>query len=129
MAIDTASPRSRRNLLAAAAGGALGVVATKLGAPDPVAATSTAVLTETTTMASNTTGIEGDGDGFDIFLATAPGSATAIKGESATGVGVYGACPGAGLGVAGIASSGFGVAAISLTGTGLCAATEIGLPT
>jgi hypothetical protein len=126
---DSTTPRSRRAILAAAAGGAVGALATKLVAPDTAAAAPTAVLTETTTPTTATTKLEGGAPGsFEVFRVSSAGNGPAIQAESATGAGVVGASNAAGLGVVGFSLSGFGVVAISNTGMGLYAATELGLP-
>ena len=126
---DAVTPRSRRAILAAAAGGAVGALATRLGSPDIAAAASTPVMTETTIPTGATTKIEGGAPGnFEVFRVSSAGTGPAFQAESASGAGVVGASNAAGVGVLGFASSGFGVAALSMTGMGLYAATELGLP-
>jgi hypothetical protein len=118
--------RSRRAVLAAAAGGAAGVLATRLGTPEPAEAASTALLSETTNTTGATTWISGTGN-FEVFRVNAVGAAPALQVENTTGAAVVGASNGATLGILGMSIGGFGIGALTATGTGLFASTEVRL--
>lgn len=70
MTIDSSAPRSRRALLAAAAG-SVAAVAASAALPLGVAAAPTAMMTEFTNTASDVTELWGNGNGSNTFVARA----------------------------------------------------------
>jgi hypothetical protein len=120
--------RSRRELLAAAAGGVLALVATAIGRPLPTRAadgeamvvggeyTSTTV-TRITTATSRGTAIRGNSDS-GIAIHGVSGSYVGVWGESTSVMGVRGISTSA-SGVAGSSASGAGITGDSASGPGV----------
>ena len=110
MAIETTTPRSRRAILAAALGAGAATIASALGRPLAVKATSEPVVVGGSYLTDMTTKIE---------ALDAGGSGTnAFWGSSHGGVGLYGTGI-SGTGVQGGSDSGFGVAGNSNTAEGV----------
>jgi hypothetical protein len=117
MSIEMTAPRSRRAVLAAAAGAAAIGVATALDRPSPVrAATDGDVVLGQTNAATTTTEITSAADLVDVFAARSTAGGSGIVGESALGTGVLGI---GGHGVEGSSDGGMGVLGVSETGTGV----------
>jgi hypothetical protein len=85
MALDPTTPRSRRALLAAAAGGAAAVAA-NAAAPASVLALPTAVLTETANSSAAETSLNDTGDRTTAFATSNAGVAPALLVSNAAGV-------------------------------------------
>ena len=81
--------RSRRAILAAAAGGAAALAASAIG-PASVAAVAAPMLTETDNATTAPTGVTNSTDGSDAFFGNAAGAGTGSTGASAKGMGVLG---------------------------------------
>ncbi len=136
MVLATAPTRSRRELLAGAAGGVLGLVAGAIGRPLPAQAadgeavlvggeyTSTSVTKFTNGTTRNTarqtdssTAIRGDST-FGIAVHGVSGSYASVWGESTSIAGVRGVSI-LGEGVSGSSTSGVGVSGVSLSTVGV----------
>jgi hypothetical protein len=81
--------RSRRAVLAAAAGGAAALAASALG-PATVAAAAANMQTETDNATTAPTGVSNSTDGSDALFGNATGAGTGSKGTSGKGMGVVG---------------------------------------
>ena len=81
--------RSRRAVLAAAAGGAAALAATAIR-PGSVAAVAAPMLTETNNAATAPTGVTNSTDGSDALFGHATGAGTGTEGTSGWGMGVVG---------------------------------------
>jgi len=81
--------RSRRAVLAAAAGGAAALAAAALS-PAQVAAIAAPMLTETDNATAAPTGVSNSTDGSDGFFGHATGAGTGTKGTSGKGMGAVG---------------------------------------
>lgn len=82
-------PRSRRAILAAAAGGAAALAATAIR-PDAVAAVATNMQTETDNATTASTGVTNSTLGSNALFGTASGDGHGVDGTSSTGMGVRG---------------------------------------
>lgn len=117
MSIEMTTPRSRRAILAAAAGAAAIGVASALERPSPVrAATDGDVVLGQTNAATTTTEITSDADLVDVFAARSTTGGSGLVGESHQGTGVLGI---GAHGVEGSSDTGMGVLGVSETGTGV----------
>jgi hypothetical protein len=107
-------PRSRRAVLAAAAGGAAALAANAVLRPVPVQAVAEPLLTETANTATAATSLaatlsmdtvfavsNGDGSGPNTAIQGSSDTGTAVAGYTASGTGVYGDAMGGGRGVRG----------------------------
>ena len=81
--------RSRRAILAAAAGGAAALAASAIG-PASVAAVATPMLTETDNAATDPTGVSNSAAGEQAFFGHATGAGNGVEGTSVTGHGARG---------------------------------------
>ncbi len=117
MALDTASPRSRRAVLAAALGGVAALAANALGRPTPVHASdpNDVVLGQPNVAATPTEISNPDGDD-DVFRATSGGAGSAIEGFSSTGAAIVGSS-GSDVGVTGSSETLIGVHGYTLAAT------------
>lgn len=86
---STDTPRTRRSILAAAAGSAAALV---IGAAKPAQtnAASVAVMTEVNTDATDPTSVTNTASGETAFLGIATGAGTGLEGDSPIGIGVMG---------------------------------------
>jgi hypothetical protein len=117
MPTDLTAPRSRRALLAAAAGAAAVTVISAIERPAPVrAGTDGDVVLGAKNTATTTTEIENGEDLVDVLAARSTGGGSAIVGESALGTGVLGTGT---HGVEGSSQAGQGVLGVSESGTGV----------
>jgi hypothetical protein len=103
--------RSRRAVLAAAAGSAAALVAGSLARPLSADAASAALMTEVDNATAATTSITSsvNGDVAAGFETTVAGQAAAIHGHSPEGIGVHGTNPTSGAGVVGDSDEAVGV--------------------
>ena len=81
--------RSRRAILAAAAGGAAALAASAIG-PASVAAVAAPMLTETNNAATDPTGVSNSAAGEQAFFGHATGAGNGVEGTSVTGHGARG---------------------------------------
>jgi hypothetical protein len=108
MAIDAASPRTRRALLAAALGAGAAAVASALGRPLPVeAANGQAVTVGSDLTGTSFTRITNTANSNDVIWGRSS-TGRGIVGTSSSGEAAYGRSPN-GVGVRGISTGGFGV--------------------
>lgn len=109
MALDTASPRSRRAVLAASLGGVAALAAHALGRPTHVRADdpNDVVLGQPNTATTTTEITNPDGD-EDVFRASSGGAGNAIEGISASGAAIVGTS-GSDVGVTGSSETLIGV--------------------
>ena len=129
MAIDPVVPRSRRNVLVAAAAGLAGLLASKFAEPDEAKATTGTMVygtvmdegVDTTTLTSSgafTAVFQNSGSGVPIQGFASGGQAGVLGANSPGGNGVLGESP-KGNGVQGLSTSGTGVNGISTSGPGM----------
>jgi len=109
--VQAGEQRSRRAVLAAAAGSAAALVAGSLVRPLSTDAASAALMTEVDNATAATTSITSsvNGDTSAGFETTVSGQAAAIHGHSPEGIGVHGTNPTSGAGVVGDSSGAVGV--------------------
>ena len=138
MAVDTVTPRSRRVLLAAAAGSLAALAAQALGRPLPTRAANGDPLTVGSNLSGTaTTKITNNTNGNTVFWGASDSGvgvygtsrvAAGVRGESSAWKGVYGLSgsnagvlgeSGSGAGVQGFSSSGFGVFGESASSVGV----------
>ena len=127
MAIDTVTPRSRRALLVATAGGLAALAAQALRRPSPVRAVdpNDVVLGATNTSSSTTTIRNTSGNSNTALRATTNGSGYGLYAESNSGYGAGGLSE-SGIGVSGWSTSSFGVKGWSSSGIGAFGETTSG---
>ncbi len=118
MSLDPDARRSRRSILAAAAGAASAIAVTKLGGPDPAAAVSTALLTEVDNPVAALTTMTGNG--VNILKLVTGTQATALWATSGSGAAVA-AQTESGVGVEASATSGIAVECSSTSNMGMSA--------
>ncbi len=114
MPTEPRAPRSRRSILAAAAGGAAALAVSRLSDPNVAAALNPSLLLNQDNPISATTSLTGNG--VQAFQVTTGTFATAIKGASGNGVGLSGE-----------SVSGWGVVASSTTGVGMSTVSTSGI--
>lgn len=113
MAIDTAAPRSRRALLAAAAGGLAALAANALGRPlQTRAADGQTVLVGAGRTGTLTTSITNSTNGNVVFSAVSTGGGIALSGNSTSSFGVQGVSTSS-IGVDGQSDTWYGVRGVS----------------
>jgi hypothetical protein len=117
MALDTASYRSRRAILAASLGGLAAVAANAIGRPAPVSANdpNDVVLGQPNT-ATMTTEITNPDGNEDVFHASSGGSGIAVAGFSTSGLAIQGVS-GSNTGVTGSSETLIGVHGYTLATT------------
>lgn len=107
---DTATPASRRAILAGALGAAVASVASSLGRPSPASAVATPLYIDQWNPTSLETSVETSAGINFAFVGSHLGSGTGIHGYSSGGNGVYGWTQGSsGAGVSGNATAGSGL--------------------
>jgi hypothetical protein len=125
MVLATARPRSRRELLAGAAGGVLALVASAIGRPLPArAADGQAVLVGGEYTSTSVTKIT-NGTPRDASLPLEASSGDAIQGDSSSGIAIRGVS-GSYVGVWGESTSLIGVRGVSASGTGIAGSSTSG---
>lgn len=129
MAIDPVVPRSRRNVLAAAAAGLAGLLAERFARPEPTDATTGAMVygtvmdegvdqTSLTSSGAFTAVFHNTGSGVAVQAWGAGGQAAVVGANVLSGGGVLGESP-SGNAVQGLSTTGTGVNGISTSGLGV----------
>jgi hypothetical protein len=118
MALETATPASRRALLTAGLGGLVALVAGALGRPAPTRATDgDPVLVGGNYTATGTTQISNTTDSSIVLLGVT-GDGVGVRGSAGSGIGVHGTAD-SGSAVAGQSNSGAGVNGFSASAVGV----------
>jgi hypothetical protein len=119
MAIDPASPRSRRALLVAALGAGVATVAGALGRPQPArAGVDGDVVLGTDNAAVSFTKLTNSTNNADVLGAESAGGGTALYGHSTSGYGLY-AFSTSGVGALGASQYTYGVHGSSVSSSGV----------
>lgn len=129
MALDPVAPRSRRNILAAAAGGLAGLLVGTLARPEATDATTGTMVygtsmdegvdqTTLTSSGASTAIFRNSGSGIPVQGFASGGQAGVLGSNAPGGSGVVGESP-QGNGVQGLSTSGAGVNGISTSGIGM----------
>ena len=129
MALDPVVPRSRRNILAAAAGGLAGLLVGTLARPEATDATTGTMVygtsmdegadqTTLTSSGPSTVLFQNTGTGIPVQGFASGGQAGVLGSNSPGGTGVLGESP-KGNGVQGLSTTGTGVNGISTSGIGM----------